>query len=257
VIPIYYQKVEVKLSQEISNNKLYSVLFVLSIAILLMAVVLFARPPTISGQKEDNTLIISGSADKNVAPDTASLSIGVVVQAPTAKEASDKNAGSMNAVINELKNIGLQDKDIQTSILSIQPVYKYNGVPTIVAYSASNNVQVTTKMLDKLSDLIDRSAAAGANQIGGVSFSVSREKQKELRDELLTEAVSDASSKANNLAKKLDVRIVGIKTSSISEGGIIQPFFREVSVAEGKAATPVMPGETKVSLSVQVTYIVE
>lgn len=245
------------MSQEISNNKLYSVILVLSIAILLMAVVLFARPPAISGQKEEHTLGISGSAEKNVAPDTASLSIGVVVQSPTAKQASDKNAGSMNAVINELKNIGLQDKDIQTSFLSIQPVYKYNGAPTIEAYSASNNVQVTTTMLDNLSDIIDRSTAAGANQIGGVSFSVSQEKQKGLREELLAEAVSDASSKANDLARMLDVRIVGVKTSSISDGGIVQPFLREVSIAEGKVATPIMPGETKVSLSVQVTYIVE
>jgi len=244
------------MSQEISNNKLYSVLFVLSIALLLMVVVLFARPQTIQVQKEDNTLSISGSAEKNVAPDTASLSIGVIVQAPTAKDASTKNAGLMNAVINELKNLGIQDKDIQTSFLSIQPVYQYNGTPTIEAYSASNNVQVTTKMLGTLSDIIDKSAAAGANQIGGVSFSVSKEKQKTLQEDLLAEAVSDASSKANDLAKKLDVRIVGVKTSSISEGGIFQPVFRDVAIAEGKAVTPIMPGETKVSLSVQVTYII-
>ena len=245
------------MSQEISNNKLYYVILVLSVVILLMAVVLSARPPAMSGQKEEHTLSISGSAEKNVAPDTASLSIGVVVQSATAKEASDKNAGSMNAVINELKNIGLQDKDIQTSFLSIQPVYKSNGAPTIEAYSASNNVQVTTTMLDNLSDIIDRTTAAGANQIGSVSFSVSEEKQKGLQEELLTEAVSDASSKANDLAKKLNIRIVGVKTSSISDGGIVQPFIREVSISEGKVSTPIMPGETKVTLSVQVTYIVE
>ncbi len=245
------------MSEEISNNKLYYIILVLSIAVLLMAVVWFARPPAISGQKEEYTLSISGSSEKNVAPDTASLSIGVVVQSPTAKEASDKNAVSMNTVINELKNIGLQDKDIQTSFLSIQPVYKSNGAQTIEAYSAANDVQVTTTMLDNLSDIIDRSTAAGANQIGSVSFSVSQEKQKGLREELLSEAVSDASSKANDLAKKLDIRIVGVKTSSISDGGIVQPFLREVSITEGKVATPIMPGEIKVSLSVQVTYIVE
>ena len=245
------------MSQEISNNKIYSILFVLSIAIVLLAAVLFARPSAISGQKEEHTLIISGSAEKNIAPDTASLSIGVVVQSPTAKEASDKNAGSMNAVIKELEKLGLQDKDIQTSFLSIQPVYKYNGAPTIEAYSASNNVQVTTKMLDKLSEIIDRSTSVGANQIGGVSFSVSEEKQKELQEELLTEAVSDASTKAGKLAEKLNVRIVDVKTSSINDAGIVQPFLREVSTAEGKVATPIKPGENKVSLSVQVTYVVE
>jgi len=106
-----------------------------------MAVILSARPSAISGQKEEHTLQYLGLRRENVAPDTASLSIGVVVQSATAKQASDKNAGSMKVVINELKNIGLQDKDIQTSFLSIQPVYKYNGVTTIEAYSASNNVQ--------------------------------------------------------------------------------------------------------------------
>jgi len=245
------------MTQEISSNKLYSILFVLSIAIVLMAVLLFARPAAISWQKEEHTLVISGSADRNVAPDIASLSIGVVVQAQTAKEASDKNAVSMSAVINELKNLGLEDKDIQTSFLSIQPVYKNNGAQTIEAYSASNNIQVTTRRLEKLSDIIDRSTATGANQIGGITFSVSEEKQRELQDELLTEAVSNASSKANDLAKKLDVRIVGVKTSSISDGGIIQPFFREASIAQEKVATPIKPGETKVSLTVQVTYIIE
>lgn len=119
-------------------------------------IALFFSAQAISGQKEEHTLSISGSADKNVAPDTASLSIGVVVQAATAKEASNKNAGLMNAVINELKKLGLQDKDIQTAFLSIQPVYKYNSAQTIEAYTASNNVQVTTKMLDNLSDIIDR-----------------------------------------------------------------------------------------------------
>ncbi len=244
------------MSQEVSSNRLYFVIFILSLAIVLMAFILFAGQPVISGQKEEHTIIISGSAEKNVAPDTASLSIGVVAQAPTANEASNKNAISMNAIITELRNLGLQDKDIQTSFLSIQPVYKTDGVPAIEAYSASNNVQITTKMLGNLSEIIDRSTAAGANQISGVSFSLSEEKQKELLDELLTGATSDASSKAGKLAEKLHVRIIGVKTSSISEGGV-QPFVREVSVPQGKAATPVMPGETKVSISVQVTYIVE
>lgn len=222
-----------------------------------MVVVLFTRPVAISGEKEEHTLTASGSAEKNVIPDTASLSIGVVVQAPTAKEATDKTANTMTAVINTLKNLGIEDKDIQTSYLSIQPVYRYNGVPTIEAYAASNNVQITTRMLDNLSEMIDASTAAGANQIGGVAFSISEEKRKELRDELLTEATSDASSKAVNLAEKLGVRIVGVKTSSISDGGIVQPFFRDVAMAEGKVTTPIKPGETKVMLSVQVTYIIK
>lgn len=245
-----------KLTTEISDNKLYIVIAALAIAVVLMAFASYNRPLAISGQEGEHTLYVSGSAEKSIAPDTVSLNIGVVVQASTAQKASDQNAVLMSEVTKELKNLGLGDRDIQTSMFSIRPVYKYNGAPTIEGYSASNNLRVTTKKLDMVSEIIDRSTAAGANEIAGVSFSVSDEKQKELRDELLSEAVEDASSKAKRLAKKLDVIIVGVKSSSISEGGFPQPFF-EVAAMEGKAATPIQPGEVDVSLSVQVTYIVE
>lgn len=207
---------------------------------------------------EQKWLSVSGSASVPVVPDTASISLGVITQATTAKEASEKNAASMNAVISALKDLGLQDRDIQTSLLSIQPVYstEEGDIPTIIGYSASNSVQVTTKMLDKLSDIIDRSVAAGANQVSGISFIVSEEMQKQVRDGLITDAVEDAEDKANKLAESLKVRIVGVKTSSISEGDLLQPFI-SAPVALERIATPILPGESRITLSVQVTYIIE
>ncbi|WP_406661673.1 SIMPL domain-containing protein [Methanolobus sp. ZRKC3] len=244
--------------QETSNNKLYYVLFALSIAVLLLAAVIYAGPLVGSDQSTENTIFITGDAQTKIAPDTASLSIGVVIQSPTAKESSDENAILMSAVIKELKDLGLQDNEIKTSYVSVYPVYNYDGKRTIEGYSASNNVQVTTKNLDKLSEIIDRSTAAGANQIGGVSFTVSDEKQKELRDELLTTAVDDASTKADQLADNLGVKIVGIKSSSINEGQIPSVYYESAAVAdEERAETPIEPGETTVSLSVQVTYIIK
>lgn len=244
--------------QETSNNKLYYVLLTLSIAVVLLAAVIYANPFIRSDQSTENTIFITGDAQTNIAPDTASLSIGVVVQLPTAKEASDENAVLMSAVIKELKDLGLQDQEIKTSYVSVHPVYNYDGIRTIEAYSASNNVQVTTKSLDKLGEIIDRSTAAGANQIGGVSFTVSDEKQKELRGELLTTAVDDASAKATQLADNLGVKIVGVKSSSINEGRISSIYYELDAMADEEIAeTPIEPGETTVSLSVQVTYIVK
>lgn len=257
------------MSQEMSNNKLYVLLVVLSIAITVLGTGLYAL--VISGsfggkslnmalppQKEDRTLSVSGSATASVIPDEASLSIGMLIQAATAREASEKNAAAMNAVISELKTLGLQDKDIRTSFLSIQPVYRYRDgeAPAIVGYSASNNVQVTVRMFERLGDIVDKSVASGANQVGGISFAVSEEKQKQIRNELLVNAAKDAEGKANKLAESLNVRIVGVKTSSISEGGFPVPFLQKAGVVE-LAATPIQPGESQVTLSVQVTYIIE
>jgi uncharacterized protein YggE len=237
-----------------ANNKMYIMLVVLAIAVALMAAIIYAGSVASSGQNGEHTLSISGSAEKKMTPDTASLSIGVVFQAPTANESSTQNAALMNAVISELKNIGLQDNQIQTSYVSIEPVYDYNGTPTIVAYSASNTVQVTTKDLGNVSVIIDRSTAAGANQIGGITFSVSDEQQESVRNELFQAAVTDARSKADELASNLGIKIVGVQTASASEGGNVQPLYSPTA-AGAAVATPIQPGETTVSMSVQVTYI--
>ena len=246
------------MSEETSNSKLYIVLIVLAIAVGLMAAVIYAGSLSPSGQNAERTLSISGSAEQKITPDTASLSIGVIVQSPTANESSSQNAVIMNAVVSELKKIGLQDNEIQTSYISVQPVYNYSGTQTIVGYSASNSVQVTTQKLDNLSAIIDGSTAAGANQIGGITFSVSNKKQQELSNGLFTAAVADASSKANKLASSLGVAIVGVQTASVSDTGSVQPIYKDVSMVTAPATpTPVQPGETTVSLSVQVTYIVK
>ena len=97
---------------------------------------------------------------------------------------------------------------------------------TITGYSASNSVQITTTKLDNLSEIIDRSTAAGANEIGSISFSVSDDRQKQLSEDLMNEAIADASSKATTLAKSLGVEITGVQTSSISESSGSRDILR-------------------------------
>ncbi len=240
-----------------TNNTMYILLVVLAIAVALMAAIIYTGSISSSGQNKEHTVSVSGSAEKKLIPDTASLSIGVVVQSPTANEASARNADLMSAVIEELKNIGLKDSEIQTSYVSIQPVYDYTGTQTIVAYSASNAVQVTTRTLENVSAIIDRSTAVGANQIGGITFSVSDEQQQALQSELFQAAVADARSKADELASSLGITVVGVQTASVSDVNSVQPIYRDAPMAEAAVSTPVKPGQTTVSLSIQVTYIIK
>ena len=247
------------MSQE-NSNRLYSISIILAIALMILAAGLFAIVlGGLAGQRspvsEQKALFVSGSASELVVPDTASLSIGAVTRAGTAKEAADKNAAIMNDVIRSLKGMGLQDREIKTSIISIQPVYSpKEDLSEITGYSASNNVQITTRMLENLSAIIDGSVASGANEIGGISFSVSEEKQKQIHEKLLAQAVEDANAKAKRLAENLKVKILGVRTSSISESGFFQPL--SAGFAE-KTATPIMPGETQMTLSVQMNYIID
>jgi uncharacterized protein len=249
------------MSQENKNDKSYYVIIALSIVLVLMSATIYAISQSGSEKDTENTISMSGYAEQKVVPDTATLRIGAVVQSATAKEASDENAALMSAVIAELKAMGLQDKEIQTSYVSVYPVYNYDTTQKITGYSASNSVQITTTKLDNLGEIIDRSTTAGANEIGSISFSVSDDMQKQLREDLMNKAVVDASSKATTLAKSLGVEITGVQTSSLSESSGSRVYYEyDMATAakdSGAVSTPIQPGESTVSMSVQVTYYIE
>ncbi|MBP1908239.1 SIMPL domain-containing protein [Methanolobus bombayensis] len=243
------------------NDKSYLAIIALSVVLVVMSLTIYAISQDGPEQTTADTITMGGYAEQKVVPDTASLSIGVVIQSETSTEASDENAAIMSTVIEELKALGLEDREIQTSYVSVYPVYNYDGERTITGYSASNSVQVTTTNLDILSEIIDRSTAAGANQIGSISFTVSDDMQEELRADLMDEAIADASSKANDLADSLDLKIAGVQTASINDNSNPRIYYAmeeaAVEMDEEKPATPIEPGESTVSMSVQVTYYIE
>ncbi|MDK2940100.1 MAG: uncharacterized protein PWQ51_2265 [Methanolobus sp.] len=248
------------MSPETKSDKSYFAIIALSVVLVVMSLTIYAISQDGTEQTTADTITMSGYAEQKVVPDTASVSIGAVIQAETAQEASDENAAIMSAVISELKALGLEDNEIQTSYVSVYPVYNYDGERTITGYSASNSVQVTTTKLDYLSDIIDRSTASGANQIGSISFSVSDDMQEQLREELVSEAVDNARSKANELADSLDLRITGVQTASISDNSNSRVYYAmdtvEEAAMEGAPSTPIEPGESTVSMSVHVTYYI-
>jgi len=246
------------MSQENQKDRSYLAIIALSVVLVVMALTIYAISQ--SGSNTADTITMSGYAEEKVVPDTATLSIGVVVQDDTAKAASDQNAALMSAVVTELKALGLEDRELQTSYVSVYPVYNYDKEQNITSYSASNSVQVTTTKLGNLSEIIDRSTAAGANQIGSISFSVSYDRQEQLREDLMNKAITDASTKANALASSLDLKVKGVQTASISENGNSKVYYAvpeaAADAAAGPVATPIEPGESTVSISVQVTYYI-
>ena len=61
------------------------------------------------------------------APDQAQIDGGVATDAKTAREASDANNAAMSKVLLALKGAGIDEKDFQTSRLSLQPQYATNA----------------------------------------------------------------------------------------------------------------------------------
>lgn len=220
---------------------------------LVAAAILTASVARAQAQMIDKVITVTGEATASVVPDLAMIRGGVTTQGKTAKEASDANAKEMTAVIDALKAAGIAERDIQTTRLSIYPQQDPNkaGKARIIGFQASNQVNVKLRDINKIADALDRMISAGANEISGVSFSVS-DPSKAL-DAARKDAVADAKRKAEIYATAAGVGLG--RAVVIQEEGtpaLFQP--RPMAMRAAAAAPPVSPGEETLRISVTIGY---
>jgi uncharacterized protein YggE len=215
--------------------------------------------PGVDGQPAEHTIAVVGSGKVTVVPDMATIQLGVLVEKPSAKAAREAGAQAMTKVVAAIKALGIDDKDITTAMVSLGPIYDYNGTTQkIRAYQLNNTVSVTVRDLDKLSDVLDNSVLAGATTVNGVTFDVADRTGAESKAR--EAAMADAKAKATTLAGAAGVSITGV--SSISESVSTPIWYApEMSSRAGAvaadAATPVLPGSTDVTITVNVTYLID
>jgi len=202
------------------------------------------------------TLNVSAYGETRVAPDMATINLGVTTDGATAREAMQANATRMNQVMAALRKGGFGAKDIQTSQLSIEPqyVYEQNQPPKLTGYRASNQVLLTVRDLAKLGAAVDASVEAGANQMSGISFGLSDPTAAE--NAARERAVTALAAKADLYAKATGHRVLRLVT--LSEGGGYSPPPPMPMVAMAaryeKSDTSVSPGETRVRVDVSAVY---
>ena len=227
-----------------------------SFAAVLAAATLLA-PPVLAQTTLPAAISVSGEATVSVAPDQAQIDGGVTSDAKTAREASDTNNAAMGKVLLALKGAGIDEKDYQTSRLSLQPQYAPNrsGPSPVVGYHASNRVTVRIHDVTKVANTIDLLVGAGANDIGGINFMVSQ--ASKLLDDAREKAIADARRKAEIYAKAASVTLG--EPLSISEEGSGVPMFRSGKMVAGgmAAAAPVAQGEETLSVTVSVSWAIK
>jgi len=221
-------------------------------------------PAHAESHTEAGLINMQGQGEVAAEPDTAYVTSGVVAEAKTAQEALQENTAAMAALIEVLKTAGIEDRDIQTSGFSVQPVYVYSDQrnadgyqqpPRIEAYRVANNVTVRVRDIANLGTILDDMVSVGANTINNVSFAV--DDASELMNAARREAMADAIAKAELYADAAGVGLGPIV--SISENGGYnpppQPLARvEMMAADSKASVPMQGGEVNYAITVSVQW---
>ena len=202
-----------------------------------------------------STITVSGTGRVAVEPDVAELRLGVSIARPTVDTARADAAAAMTAILAAIRAAGVADRDIRTTLVSVQPRYDYRDgkPPVLTGYELSNVVEVTIRDLAGLGSVIDGSLTAGATSMDGLSFRVDEPADAERAARLA--AMAQARSRADILAEAAGVAITGV--SEVVEGGGGSPGYPQPKAARmvmSDSATPVQGGTTEVSVSVTVTY---
>jgi len=202
-------------------------------------------------------VVVSGEGKVNVVPDLAQVRSGVTTNAKNVKEAVESNSRIMAAIITALTEGGIAQKDIQTAQFSIQPVYSsqdQHSESKLTAYRVSNQVIAKIRHIDKLGDVLERLAAAGATDVWNIDFMVS-DPSKAL-DEARETAIADARRKAEVFARAAGVTLGRVVTIE-EEGAAAEPLSmrnRPMAAARDAAAVPIASGENTVRAVVTVGF---
>ncbi len=209
----------------------------------------------------EHTISVSGIGRVTTAPDVADVRVGVMITRPKVRDAQAAAATAMTDVIAALKKAGIADKDIQTTSLSLQPVYDYstNGnTPRLTGYQIVNAVQATVRKLDTISDVIDGALSAGATTLDGITFRV--DDPAGAAAQAREAAMKDARARADALAKAAGVSITGVSSISEQAGSVSvpMPYLQAGGAKDSVAAsTPVQVGTNEVDVSVSVVYLID
>lgn len=216
--------------------------------ILTCLAFLLAQPALAEGK-----LTVSGSGQAFAAPDMATITLGVSERAKTARDAMDAASGAVAAILSRLETLGVETRDVQTSDLSLGPVWgprNASGEARITGYEASNRLTVRVRALDGLGGLLDAVLDDGANRFSGLSFGM--QDPQPLHDAARRAAVADALRKAALYAEAAGVTLGPIR--SISEQGGARPVMGDMMFAARAEAVPVAAGETGMSAQVTVVF---
>jgi uncharacterized protein YggE len=191
-------------------------------------------------------------------PDTLRVVLGVETRSGSAKEALSANNDKANALINTLKDKGVEAKDIQTSQLSINPTYDDKG-QRITGYQVNNSVTATVHDIAGAGALIDAAAAAAGDAVRVQSIGFSIDDDSALKAEARTQAVHQAQLQAEQMARAGGVKLGGIRliteVPASSPMSYAQDAYRSIGGAPAASApAPIEPGQQELTLTVDVVW---
>ncbi len=244
------------------SNRLYIIALILIGAIAISYLVTsFIGLINLPGY-EPRYITVSGEGKVFITPDIALMELSVVNEGDDIAVIVQKNTERTNAVIDAIKKLGVEEKDIKTTQYNLAPRYEWiqdTGERISKGYTMTQSIRVKVRDFTKIGEIINKTTAMGnVNLIGGLQFTL--EDPEQAMGQARTQAIEKAKNKAGVIADQSGLKLV--KLVDINEG--YYPYYYGATyektatnlggAGEVTPAPQIQPGQQEVSTIVTLTY---
>ncbi|MHA7821011.1 MAG: SIMPL domain-containing protein [Erythrobacter sp.] len=225
--------------------------------------------------RAETLLSVSATGEADLRPDEARFQAGVQNWARSAEAASEETQQDIDGIVTALRELGIDEKDIQTSAVSVQRIDWGDRKGQFQAY---NTLNVRVRDVDLAGQAVTAVTSVGANIVSGPELRISD--PEAAANTAYAAAYANARKRAEAYAQAADMevsRVLYIRDAGGSQGGryLGGAMATAVDAADAIQSAPppppplairpesalrtanvstVMPGQTTSSVSVQVDF---
>jgi uncharacterized protein YggE len=213
---------------------------------------------------ERRVLTMRGTGEATAVPDQLSFALGVNLTRPDLDDALDAANQSMARVLASLKEYDVAKSDVQTTGLSMSPVYDYHqySPPTISGYRVSERARVLVKELKEGGAAVSAAVSAGGNDVRvgdirllvGDADAVLAKARDAAVDEATTKAKQYAEASGQELGAVMTLREVHARPLPTPAPAYYGALDR---AATSLGSVPIRAGKEETSVTVQIVWSFE
>lgn len=243
------------------SNKIL-LLPVVAVTTLIVGLLLFAKfgpglPLSVVTTTKSEMFTVTGEGKATAVPDIAQISLGITINGSSVSQIQSQANNTINSVTAAIKKLGVGDKDIQTTNYNLRPDYDFaSGRQSIKGYVADINLTVKVRQFDKINQIIDAATAAGANQVGGLTFTLDDATREKVEAQARKQAIDNAKKKASEIAAESGINLGRIINVTEGTNPVIRPMPMTAKIADSAtpAQTQIEPGSSEISITVVLSY---
>ena len=148
-------------------------------ALWLLGLILLTSPAL--AQEQGKAIVsqikVPASASIEVVPDMATIRLAVMTERKTSLEAATENARSATKVIEEIRALKVDARDVRTVAVTVAPVFGEEKDAsgrvvkrTVTGYRALNSLEIRVREIGKVGPIAQQLIDKGGNVLGGILF---------------------------------------------------------------------------------------